>query len=70
MKYLCKKSYNKDFIVNKYYDAIDVSGSICFINNSYFSTIEKHLDPYIFNYFYTDIEARKIKLNRLYEISM
>jgi len=84
MKYLCKKAYNENFIVGKYYYSdnnihsdnmsyrnINYNYKYILINSTKFildnNTI---IDPKLYEYFSNIQELRKLKLKKLYEISM
>jgi len=71
MKYLCKKTYSKDIIIGKFYDCVILTNSkMIQINSLLFLTDDNNLycSPKINDYFYSEKEIRKIKLEILCNI--
>jgi len=70
MKYLCKKSYSKEFVLGKYYNSTSTyDDSYVKIEKLFFIINKDSLaEPKIDKYFYSEKEIRKIKLERLLDI--
>ena len=71
MRYLCKKVYNKDFIVGEYYNDNNLSNEdegFLIVNGYYFFNYPKTKSSNINEYFYSEKEVRKIKLKKLLEL--
>lgn len=78
MRYLCKKYYI-DFIVGEYYYSdnmsyrnINYNYKYILINSTKFilDDDDTRIDPKLYEYFINIQELRKMKLKKLYEISM
>ena len=63
-KLYCKKSINSLLFEKKYYKITELNNSIVYVNNWGFS-IDKNYGWYLWNYFYTPQEIRKMKLIKI-----
>jgi hypothetical protein len=70
MRYLCKKAYNEYFIVGEYYDCDYTTESYLIINGYFFYLYNPFSKSKFIYYFYSEKEIRKMKLKKLYEMSM
>jgi len=70
MKYLCKKAYNDDFVVGKYYSKDDnwLDNGFIVINGYWFYDFPEIKNSNINDYFDSTKEIRKKKLKKLNEI--
>jgi len=67
MKYKCKIAYSTDFVIGKYYEADDELSSDVFllINGYWFYDFDNIRKSNINDYFYSTIELRRKKLEKL-----
>lgn len=75
IRYKCKTPYTKEFVVNNYYYMTSVNKSdkykyIIIHDYIFIDTQDNYIKPFIYDYFYSEKELRKEKLEKLYEIQM
>lgn len=69
MKYKCKKPYNNKFVVNEYYSSDQkISDGFIVIGGYWFYDFKEIKKCNINEYFYTESEIRKEKLQKLQTI--
>ena len=74
-KLLCKKEKHvyKNFVIDKYYTITDIYDECAYFDYDWYSfSLDKTLDKtsfnYVWDYFYTPQEVRKMKLKKLNDV--